>query len=128
MTKEEIKEYIESVEEHCKAHGLETLARELQNKQYEFKDEDLMQFNLPDSKQKYMDGNGEGVWGVPLTPEGKRMYENDSSFKETFKAVLLNDSIYHPFPYGTVITVETRGDSRPVMSWEWYEEIAKTFA
>jgi len=121
LTAEELKQ-VEETEEHVAYLNLQTKVREIMTEELELNEDNFLKFNLPNTRQGFDSGNGEGVWGVPLTEEGQKIYDNDASVGETFEVILLNNSIYYPFPYGTILTVQTRGSNRPVIDYEWLDE------
>lgn len=122
LTEEQLT-YIKSVEEHVSALGLTTVARQIAEGTYDVPDDNLMKFNLPTSQSGFDTGNGEGVWGVPYTEADQKIYDNsDNTRGVLFQVVLLNDAISYPFPYGTVLTVETRATNRPVINYKWLDE------
>ena len=76
------------------------------------------QVNLPDNKQAYKSGNGEGIWVVAESEEDFKKYIEDkpTDHKTTIKVKVLNNSVYYPsISYGTVIEVELRKGKRPIM-------------
>ena len=84
-------------------------------------DSNLFKGNIPDSKDSYESGNGEGCWWTFETPKDKEVYEGDKE-GTTFMAILCNDSIYYPLVYGTVIQMEVRHAFRPVVDMKWFKE------
>ena len=123
LTQEEL-ETINEVEENSKSLGLVNKIRDIYEETFDLQDERKMKFNLPESKAKFISGNGEGIWGIPLTDEDYEIYEAES-VGETFKVVLLNQAFTYPFPWGSIITVETRGSNRPVLSYDWFDGVVK---
>lgn len=77
--------------------------------------------NLPDSKDSYKTGNGEGVW-VLVCEQAKAAYDQDAEGFFCF-GILDNDSCYWPgLNHGAAIPFEMRGKNRPVVPYEWLEE------
>lgn len=109
-------------EKYCEALGLESAYRKILNSEIDVEN-DIFKVNLPNSIQKFESGNGEGIWAAYLTTEDK-MIENSSEIGSTFKVVVLNDCIYYPFTYGSVIQVKTTGkETRPVLDKEWISAV-----
>ena len=81
----------------------------------------LFKGNIPDSKQGYERGNGEGCWWAFETPADKLVYDADVS-GTSFMGILCNNSIYYPLPYGSVLKLEVRPGSRPVVDMHWFKE------
>lgn len=74
--------------------------------------------NLPDSKDSYTTGNGEGVW-VLVDEQVKAAYDQDAEGCFCF-GILDNDSCYWPgLNHGAAIPFEMRGKNRPVVPYEW---------
>lgn len=74
--------------------------------------------NLPDSKDSYTTGNGEGVW-VLVSERVKEIYDRDAEGGFCF-GILDNDSCYWPgLNHGAAIPFEMRGANRPVVPYEW---------
>ena len=74
--------------------------------------------NLPNTKESYHSGNGEGVWAVV---EDKDIYDkyNNNELKNPFYVFIANDSIYYPYLIcGSRVLVEPKGDKRPVAVWD----------
>lgn len=83
----------------------------------------LIKFNIPESENYYLSGNGEGCWGYIEDDITYEMY--DKGIGE-FDVILLNDCWEYPcLVYGTVCQVEGRGDRRPVVKWDWLKEHVK---
>lgn len=102
---------------HYESLGLTTHVLLLEQDKYELNEDKYFKVNIPDSKEGYNSGNGEGMWCQPLTEEDEKIYESGSG---SFDVVLLNDSVYiPPLFYGTVIRAEARGNKRPVLDIEW---------
>jgi hypothetical protein len=81
----------------------------------------VIKFNIPESEQSYISGNGEGCWGYI---EDSETYEKYTKGTGEFEVILLNDCWEYPaLTYGTVCQVEGRGeDYRPVAKWDWLQE------
>jgi len=74
--------------------------------------------NLPDTRDDYLAGNGEGMWAVVDSQENKDDYDTNKS-KGQFHAYLANNSLYYPvLGFGSKIQCEHRGGSRAVAVWE----------
>lgn len=81
---------------------------------HDLKNDEMFKINLPDSKEGYDKGNGEGVWAT-ASEKGFKIWSNDDSYKELFLVRILNDSIYYKgLSYGDYVLVESRRDCRPV--------------
>ena len=107
---------IKQVEEFCEKHNITNIARDIAEGTFVIEEEEYLKVNLPDSIQKWKNGNGEGCWAVPYEVEDKSIMDIKG---EKFKVVLCNDCIYYPFPFGTVIEAESRGtEFRPVLNIE----------
>ena len=83
-----------------------------------------VKINLPDSRESYESGNGEGCWAI-IEGAAATAYEEDGRYDpETgaglYKAILDNDSWYYPgLVHGTEVPIEMRGPSRPVVPIAW---------
>lgn len=122
LTEEQIKGLTEA-QEQAKQLGLDYAGFKIMNGDI-ITDERMIKVNLPDTNASFESGNGEGIWAVPLTEVDEQIYHNSKS-KETFQVALLNTAIYYPFPWGSIITVETRGNNRPVLNYEWMDQVIK---
>ena len=116
---------MKQTEEQAKALGLETMARSISEEKYTLNEDNYMKFNLPDSAAKFKSGNGEGVWGIPLMKCDRDTYNDNSTSGVKFNVIILNDALTYPFKWGTIIKVETRGDSRPVVNYDWLDSVIK---
>ena len=123
LTQEEL-DNIELAESRAKSLGLKTMVREIAEENYTLYEQLYIKFNIPESEEKFKSGNGEGVWAQPLTEEDKEICDSNST-GDTFKVIILNSALTFPFDWGTVVTVETRGDSRPVLSYDWFDGVVK---
>ena len=121
---EEEEVQMKKTEEQAKELGLETMARQIAQEEYILNEENYLKFNLPDSAAKFESGNGDGVWGVPLTDADNAIYKGTEKGVQ-FKVILLNGAFTYPLAWGSIITVETRGDSRPVLSYDWFDDVIK---
>ena len=121
LTKENL-EYLDQVEAMAKSLGLVTIARQIATDEYPLNEDLYMKFNIPDSKAKFESGNGEGVWGVPYTTEDQEIYDKEGT-GDKLRVIILNDALTFPFRYGTIVTVETRGNNRPVLSYDWFDGV-----
>lgn len=82
---------------------------------------EYIKVNLPDSKDSYTTGNGEGVW-VLVSKQVKAAYDQDAEGGYCF-GILDNDSCYWPgLNHGAAIPFEMRGKNRPVVPYEWLKE------
>lgn len=80
--------------------------------------------NIPGSAEDYTEGYGEGCF-VLVDQETLEAYENDTTGGR-FEAVLDNlPAIYDGLEPGTVITIEMRGEKRPVAV---YDELIERYA
>lgn len=88
-------------------------------------DEQGFKVNLPNTKEGYENGNGEGCWALPFTPEDWRKYEENTK-GETIQFVLNNNSVYfEELEAYSVLEAELRGeDKRPILNIHKY--IVKT--
>ncbi len=114
-----------NVENKCKLLGLENCVRDLIIGDKILNENDYLKLNLPSTIDGFETGNGEGVWGCPLTKKDLYISKNDDD-DTTFQVILLNDSIYYPFPYGTILTAKCIYGFRPVLSYKWINNIFKT--
>lgn len=79
---------------------------------------EYIKVNLPDNKDSYTTGNGEGVW-VLVSERVKEIYDQDAEGGYYF-GILDNDSCYWPgLNHGAAIPFEMRGKNRPVVPYEW---------
>ena len=86
-----------------------------------FSDSEPFKINLPETKEGFVAGKGEGVWAI-CDKKDYSKWTNDSSVGEKLIIKILNDSIYYEnLFYGTPILVETRGDKRPLALLEELE-------
>jgi len=122
MISEDNNKYLETIEKQCQNLGLNNISRKITNEEFNINEEDYIKFNLPDTIEKFGTGNGEGVWGVPYTKKDKEISDTDLD-DTTFKVVLLNDSLFYPFPYGTILSVDCRAGFRPVLSEKWFDNL-----
>lgn len=84
-----------------------------------------LKINICDSLDAYLNGNGEGVWAIPLDEENKKILDEDKE-NTTAKIIMFNDSVYfRPLQAGSVIQVEIRPGYRPVMDINWMDEQLK---
>lgn len=74
--------------------------------------------NVPETREKYESGNGEGMWVVV---DAATKDAHDAHIEGgIYEGVLDNDSWYwHGLDHGTVINFEMRGEHRPVVPFEW---------
>ena len=73
----------------------------------------IIQINVPTTKEDYVNGNGEGVW-VRVDEETAEAYNNDSESRG-FVGILDNScSEYPDLVAGSKILFEMRGKKRPV--------------
>ena len=126
LTEEDLK-YIGTVEESCKILGLDNVSRKIATGEIDVSGDEIGMFkaNLPDSKSKFESGNGEGVWVIPLTKEDESITKSDINGEKS-QVIILNDAIYYPFPYGTILTIENRTGYRPLLNYEWLDFVIKT--
>lgn len=74
--------------------------------------------NIPNTMDKFISGNGEGVW-VLVDKETKRAYDEDAS-GGVYYGTLDNDCLYwNGLNAGEVIPFEMRGNFRPVVLFDW---------
>lgn len=79
----------------------------------------VVKVNLPElDSGGFKTGNGEGCWAYIRKPEDIEKYDKG---RGTFEVILLNSSVYYMgfLLWGSVITVEGRGQNRPVLNEEW---------
>ena len=112
-------------ESRAKDLGLETMARKIAQEEFILDEDTYMKFNIPDSEEKFKSGNGEGVWAMPLTPDDRAIYKDDSAVGKKFQVIILNDALTYPIEWGSIITVESRGDDRPVLSYDWFDSVVR---
>ena len=124
LNKEETLE-VELAESRAKSLGLETMVRAIKDETYVLDEQKYIKFNIPNTVEKYERGSGEGVWAQPLTDEDMAIYDNEESIGEKFKVVILNTAFTFTFDWGCVITVETRGPQRPVLSFDWFDSVVQ---
>lgn len=76
--------------------------------------------NLPDTVDKFLSGNGEGIWATVEKSEHYHDDDKDDCIGKHFYAYALNDSIYYPdIEYGSKVLAEHRGESfRAVAVWD----------
>lgn len=63
------------------------------------------------------DGENEGIWACPCTPEDAKTYEKDTR-GESFQCFLMNHALIGGPSWGARLTVKTNGDMRPSVSVE----------
>lgn len=79
--------------------------------------------NLPQSEEAYRQGTGEGCFFI-VSDEVKRAYDADEA-GTTYTGILDNDSSYYRGLYhGEELTIEMRGDKRPVVP---YSQLIKRY-
>ncbi len=121
----EEQEYIKSVEDHCKAMGLTNIYSILLTGEFVLNEENYCKGNLPRSQEGFRNGNGEGVWIQPFSESDQEIYDTNIT-GDSFQAILLNDSIYYPFPYGTLLYFKNYGtEVRPVLDYEWFDGVVQ---
>ena len=86
--------------------------------------------NLPNSEEKYIAGNGEGVWC--LVDEDTKRAHDENETGGGYTAILDNDSLYWDgLKHGVEMPIELRGDYRPVVPFGWlaaHYEISEEWA
>ena len=74
--------------------------------------------NIPESKESFFDGCGEGVW-ILVDPETKRAYDADAT-EGVYQGTLDNYCLYwNGLMPGETIPFEMRGERRPVVLFDW---------
>jgi len=82
----------------------------------------MLKINLPFSRSDFIEGRGEGCWAYPLEDVDNDIYESNE-IGTVFRIILLNDSEYYPFVFGTKISVVIINEAtRPIMQKQWLAE------
>lgn len=63
------------------------------------------------------DGENEGIWACPCTPEDAKIYEKNTH-GEAFQCFLMNHALIGGPSWGARLTVKTNGDMRPIIPVE----------
>ena len=109
-------------EEICKALCLKSALREISEGKINTS-EDLIKVNLPDSIEKFKTGNGEGIFATYYSDKDKEIGEAGKA-GELFEVVVLNNALYYPFRWGSIITVKSNGtEYRPNLDKEWISKV-----
>lgn len=81
----------------------------------------LFKVNLPFTKDDFLAGNGEGVWAI-ADDETFEKLESGSNLENLYVRIF-NDSMYYKGLLSeTILPIETRGDNRPVVPYEYLNE------
>ena len=122
---EDLLNYIDNSEAIAKNQGLETIIRKIYEDETFLNENNYIKVNLPNTREKFRSGNGEGIWAVPYTKEDQKI-SDDNILRTTFKVIVLNDCIYYPFRYGVIIQVKiVNVDQRPILDKEWLDTHSK---
>lgn len=82
----------------------------------------LIKINLPETKEQYETGNGEGVWAI-VDNECKIAYEADE-YGTQYIGILDNDSILYPhMVHGYGVIIEMRGTHKPVVPYDYLNNL-----
>jgi hypothetical protein len=104
------------------ALGFESKAKEFYSGQLNLNKADYLKVNLPDSLRGFNTGDGEGIWACPVSSDDIEIYKADVKGSEFF-VYALNDCICYPIKCASIIKVKCTGGCRPVLSYEWIDEI-----
>lgn len=77
--------------------------------------------NFPETREKYLQGVGEGMWVI--VDDGAKAAHDRNDEGGTYWGTLDNDSfVCSDLTHGERVLFEMRGDKRPVACWEWLVE------
>lgn len=84
-------------------------------------DLEYIKANLPPTEGDYITGNGEGVF-ILVDAATKEAHDSDAT-GAGYSGILDNDSIYYKgLRHGEIVLLEMRGETRPVVPYEWLLE------
>ncbi len=107
---------------HCDEVGVAHANEQLFNAEISINTPDMLKINLPFLEKEFENGRGEGVWVYPLTSDDNDIYKTNE-IGSVFKCILLNDSEYYPFIFGTILeAVIIDKTKRPVMRKKWLSD------
>lgn len=107
---------------HCDEVGVAHANEQLFNGDIVIDTPKMLKINLPFLEDEFQNGRGEGVWVYPFTSEDNAIYKANE-IGSVFKCILLNDSEYYPFIFGTIFeAVIIDKLKRPIMRKKWLSD------